>query len=267
MEWDSPWGVGFPGWHIECSAMSSHYLGDQFDIHCGGIDHIPIHHTNEIAQVEALTEKQWVNYWLHGEFLVIQNEDKIDRMGKSEGNFLTLDTLKYDSIDPLAYRYFLLNAHYRHQLIFKLKAVQSAQNGFDNLKEKVIKLRAQLNESLKIQEDQVAKYNNSFLKAINDDLNTPKALAVCWQLLDDKEVNAATKLQLLESFDSVLGLKIKEIKEEKIDIPEEITKLVKEREQARKEKNWEEADAIRDTIDTLGYKLYDTPEGIKIGKK
>ncbi|MDD3460965.1 MAG: cysteine--tRNA ligase, partial [Mesotoga sp.] len=177
MQWDSPWGRGFPGWHIECSAMSSKYLGERFDIHTGGIDHIPIHHTNEIAQSEAAFGHEWVNYWLHSEFLVIGEGEK---MSKSLGNFITLQTLIDKGYDPAEYRYYLLGAHYKKQLAFTLEALDGAKSAMKRLTTKIGELKGS--------EAPVSKLNsvllNEFHEAINDDLNTPRALAVLWKVVD-----------------------------------------------------------------------------------
>lgn len=270
MEWDSPWGIGFPGWHIECSAMSMHYLGEQFDIHCGGIDHIPVHHTNEIAQVEAATGKPWVNFWLHGEFLVVlknkEGENDIARMGKSEGNFLTLSFLQKQNYQPLAYRYLLLNAHYRSQLIYTQEAMQSAQRGFQNLTDKVAALR----ETTKPEEIAKAAIHEpslvSFAEAILDDLNSPQALASAWKILGDNSLSAPVKLRTLEKFDEVLGLKIADMVPRVDAIPPEIENLLEKRLAARKAKDWKQADAIRDEIKAKGYEVLDGKEGLKVKK-
>ncbi len=267
MEWESPWGTGFPGWHIECSAMSCHYLGEQFDIHCGGIDHIPVHHTNEIAQVEAVTKKQWVKYWLHGEFLLIsKNNDEADagRMGKSEGNFLTLSLLKTKGYQPLEYRYFLLNAHYRHPLVFTEKAMESAKNGYRNLVQKILELKSKATSPIAPEDN---TYSQQFREAINDDLNTSRALAVLWKTLDDKELTPENKLYLLYQYDQVLGLDLENIQKTQEDIPEEIKELAIQRQEARKNKDWTLADQLRKKIQELGYDILDTKTESKIIKK
>lgn len=261
MEWNSPWGIGFPGWHIECSAMSMHYLGPQFDIHCGGIDHVTIHHTNEIAQVEAITQKRWVNYWLHGEFLLVQKKESADasRMGKSEGNFLTLQVLMNQNFHPLAYRYFLLNAHYRKQLIYSQEAMQSAQNGFMNLQQKIHDLKKKPSAATNLQ--RAAEYHEQFVTAMYDDLNTPNALAVLWTMLDDKALTPTQKLQLIAGFDLILGLDLGKVELPKEEIPEAIQKLAQARFLARQAKNWEEADKIRGEIKALGFDVLDSKDG------
>ncbi len=255
MEWDSPWGKGFPGWHIECSTMSTKYLGVPFDIHCGGIDHIPVHHTNEIAQTWAAEGKKMANFWLHGEFLVIDEK----RMGKSEGNFITLQTLIDKGYHPLAYRYFVLNAHYRQKLNFSWSALDFAQHSLENL----YRLVGELEEP----EIGCAEYEDKFLRAINDDLNTPQALAIVWDLLKS-DYPPSAKAASLFKFDQVLALdlekKFKEIKEKIKELPEQVQQLLKERQQAREEKNWQLSDKLRDEIEELGYIVEDTPAGQKI---
>jgi cysteinyl-tRNA synthetase len=272
MEWDSPWGVGFPGWHIECSAMSMHYLGEQFDIHCGGIDHIPVHHTNEIAQVEAVTGKPWVRFWLHGEFLLVaknDNEEEAGRMGKSEGNFLTLKVLQKKGFKPLEYRYFLLNAHYRHPLVFTEKAMTSAKNGFKNLVKKMVELKKQAQQNVEVNQENIKENLNLFTEAINDDLNTPRTLAVVWKTIDDKQLTTEEKVALLEKFDEVLGLDLANAKEESDhnnDIPEEVLSLIQKRQEARQNKQWADADELRKQIHDLGYEVLDSKTGATVKK-
>ncbi|MDD4877774.1 MAG: cysteine--tRNA ligase [Candidatus Nanoarchaeia archaeon] len=255
MQWESPFGKGFPGWHIECSAMSIKYLGEQFDIHCGGIDHIPVHHTNEIAQSEAATGKHpWVNYWLHGEFLIMEK----GKMSKSSGEFLTLQVLMEKGYEPLVYRYFCLGAHYRQQLTFSFEALEAAKNAYEKLKARVIELK-QKGEKGGV--DDVG-YLSRFTEAVNDDLNTPKALALMWDMLKDEDVG--NKFSLLLEFDRVLGLGINEMKKKALEVPEEVTYLMAHRKDARKKKDWKLADEIRDKIKAKGFLVLDTPEGQKV---
>ncbi|MDP3964651.1 MAG: cysteine--tRNA ligase [bacterium] len=254
MEWESPWGTGFPGWHIECSAMSMKELGETIDIHAGGIDHIPVHHTNEIAQSEAATGKKFVNYWLHGEFLLI---DK-GRMGKSEGNLITLETLKEKGFSPLAYRYFVLQAHYRTKLNFSWEAIEAAQSALDRLCERVSELGKPIIGC--------AEYEQKFLDAINDDLNTPQALAVVWDMLKSDNPPAA-KQQSIQKFDRVLGLGLDNVIHRPTLIPKTVQKLVSEREEARANNEWEEADRLRDKIEKAGFDVEDTAEGSKLKKQ
>lgn len=258
MEWNSPWGKGFPGWHIECSAMATHYLGVPFDIHCGGVDHIPIHHTNEIAQTKAAFDKNMANFWLHGEFLIINDT----RMGKSEGNFITLKTLIDKGYSPLAYRYFVLNTHYRQKLNLSWDALDSAQNALNNL----YKALSQL-DSPKIG---CAEYEAKFLAAINDDLNMPQALAIMWDLLKS-DYPPSAKAQTLFKFDKVLGLNLekeyKSIKDKLNKLPQEVKKILEQRKTARSKKDWQLSDRLRDKISNLGYLVEDTKEGQKISIK
>jgi len=252
-EWDSPWGVGFPGWHIECSAMSSKYLGKQFDIHTGGIDHIPIHHTNEIAQSEsAFGKKPWVKYWMHGAFLTNKKGDKIS---KSKGGLYTISELEKEKFEPLIYRYFCLTTHYRKQLIFSLENLETAKNSYSRLKN----LISEIKDCGKINK----KYLKEFEKAMNGDLNTPNALQVLWKLVRDKK--AEGKIKTIEKMDEVFGLKL--LEKEKVEVPIEIKKLVEERNSARKNKDWKKADEIREKINKLGYILEDTKEGSEVKRK
>ena len=247
---------GFPGWHLECSAMATKYLGKQFDIHCGGIDHIPVHHTNEIAQSEAaLGVKPWVYYWMHGEFLVLSKNEK---MGKSGENFITLQTVIDKGYDPMVYRYFCLGTHYRKPLMFSWEAMDSAQNAWKKLQNKVIELLEKPNEGKKNTET----YIEDFQGAINDDLNMPQALAVVWEMLKDEEVKNKEKYKTLLEFDRVLGLQLGEIK--KVEVPEEVKILMEKREHARLKKNWKEADNIRNKLKDLGYIIEDTSSGAVI---
>tara|TARA_Y100001970_G_C14032928_1_gene749561 strand:- start:268 stop:1026 length:759 start_codon:yes stop_codon:yes gene_type:complete len=249
MEWIAFGKKGFPGWHIECSAMALKYLGEQFDIHCGGIDHVPVHHTNEIAQTESLTgKKPWVKYWLHGEFLVIDKK----KMAKSGENFITLQTLKEKGIDPLAYRYFLLQGNYRKQLNFSFSALKAAQQGLQRLKKTISDIPPDTVKDVSIVK--------GFLEAINDDLNTPEALAVLWKGLKN---NLVTK-EVVMKFDKVLGLKLLHQKENTQNLPKQIEALVTQRKQARKEKNWELSDLLRQQIIDQGYVVEDTPNGQQI---
>jgi cysteinyl-tRNA synthetase len=253
MEWDSPWGLGFPGWHIECSAMSQKYLGEQFDIHCGGIDHISVHHTNEIAQSEAAFGKIPARFWLHNEFLLIDS----GKMGKSEGNIFTLQTLIDKGFNLLAYRYLVLTAHYRSKLNFTWESIEAAQNALNNL----YQIFGEYPDGGKISKE----YKKEFEEVINDDLDTPKALALVWKMIKDTKVSDADKKTTLTNFDKVLGLSLNKIK--KVEIPEEITKLVQEREKFRKDGKWQEADKIRKQIEEQGHKIEDTEQGPKIIKK
>ena len=257
-EWKSPWGTGFPGWHIECSAMSMKYLGEHFDIHTGGQDHIPIHHTNEIAQSEAATGKKFVNYWLHGAFLLFNG----DKVSKSSGGLYTIKELEDLGYNPLHYRYLCLQTHYKKPLNFTLEALDASKNGYENIKKKIISLKQNHYKG----KDETEKYQSSFNKAIHSDLNIPNALQIFHTVLDDLDFDSKKKIKLLEEFDKVLGLDIKEMKEEKFTIPKEIKDLANEREKLRKDKMWEEADLFRKRIEEKGYNLKDSPEGTKLEK-
>ncbi len=254
MEWQSPWGIGFPGWHIECSVMSTKYLGNYFDIHCGGIDHIPVHHTNEIAQCEAALGTKQARFWLHSEFLVF----KEGKMSKSTGGIITVQDLIDKGYDPLAYRYLCLTGHYRKPLIFSWDAINAAQNALNKLRNRVLELMDSSDDS-----GDKELYRERFIKAINDDLDMPKALAVMWDMLKS-DLGDKAKYELLMDFDKVFGLKLNEVKKE--SIPNEVLRLVEEREQLRKEKNFSEADKIRDKLREMGYHVDDTPKGPRIRK-
>ncbi|MDR2588204.1 MAG: cysteine--tRNA ligase [Spirochaetales bacterium] len=257
MLWDSPWGRGYPGWHLECSAMSMKYLGEQFDIHCGGIDHIPVHHTNEIAQSEAATGKSpWVTYWLHGEFLIVDR----GKMSKSKGGFLTLDKLMEEGFVPLDYRYFCLGGHYRSQLKFSFDGLASAASARGNLMERIARFDRSApvpRESLSAEALGLVK---DFGEHVCDNLNMPKALADLWTLvkggLPDGE-----KITVLAEMDTVLGLDL--LKTQDTNLDADIEKLIEERLQARKEKDFARADEIRVQLKERGILLEDGPSGTR----
>lgn len=259
-EWNSPWGVGFPGWHIECSAMSLKYLGKHFDIHTGGIDHIPVHHTNEIAQSESATGKKFVNYWIHNEFVNMGGE----KMAKSLGNILTIADLKKEGVSPAAYRYWLLTAHYRSPVAFNLEAVHGAGVALQRI---VSAIAGALGGGRPVK-----RIMEKFTEYISDDLDTPRAVALIWEVLKDEKISPQDKRATIFKFDDVLGLNFKElIKNMKrtldATVPENIQKLLNEREDARNKKDWAAADRLRDEIHTLGYEIKDTdkgPQAIKI---
>ena len=256
MMWDSPWGRGYPGWHIECSAMSMYYLGEQFDIHCGGIDAIPVHHTNEIAQSEAATGKQWVKYWMHGEFLITEK----GKMSKSSGEFLTLPVLEGKGFNALDYRYFCLGAHYRTQLQFSIEGLTGAANARKGLVERIARLGGTVSEK---PGDAARAYMDEFDGFVFDDLATPKAMSVLWNMLKDENVSPADRLYAARYMDRVLGLKLDQIRPEgdSSEFPPELMELIEARTKAKKEKNWAEADAIRARIEEMGYSVKDTPQG------
>ena len=257
--WDSPWGRGYPGWHIECSAMSMKYLGDQFDIHSGGIDHIPIHHTNEIAQSEAATgKKPWVKYWLHNEFLVM---DK-GKMSKSSGGFLTLQSLVDEGFDPLDYRYFLLGGHYRSQLQFSFESLKGAKNSRKSLIDKVKNLSVKIDGQETRNSSDCKNYMEDFNRAVEDDLNTPRALAVLWGLLKEGPATTET-LAAVFDMDKVLGLGLENADGGGIDekFAQEIEELIEKRLQAKKARDFTTADNIRQNLKSRGIILEDGPTG------
>lgn len=251
MEWDSPWGKGFPGWHIECSAMSAKYLGENFDIHCGGKDHIPVHHSNEIAQAEACFGTRLANYWLHGYFLELDQ----GKMAKSAGEFLRLQSLIDRGYDPLAYRYLCLMAHYRGDLKFTWESLDGAVTALARLRNACHDWDAPGAPD--------PGYLARFLDLINDDLNTPRALALVWELAHSPLSESTRKATLLR-FDQVLGLKLAEWRPVEDIIPEAIQALVRERDLARAEKRWQDADALRGEIAEAGYTIEDTPSGSRV---
>lgn len=273
--WDSPWGVGYPGWHIECSAMSMKYLGEHFDIHTGGIDHIPIHHTNEIAQSEAATNHKWVNYWLHNEFLVIKGKDEDAKMSKSQGNFLTLNDLLEKGYDALDYRFFLLGAHYRSQIAFSFLALDGAKNARLALCKRIAKIIATNKSATSNNYTQdVNKYMVDFTSSIEDDLSTPKALGVLQSIVKDTSLSPASVLEAIKKMDSVLGLKLEETamqllqKENSIVIntnatlsQNEIESLIQKRLNAKQNKDFALADKIRAELAAQGVVLTDTKTG------
>jgi cysteinyl-tRNA synthetase len=264
MEWESPWGKGFPGWHIECSAMAAKYLGPLFDIHCGGEDAIAVHHTNEIAQTQACHGTNLANYWLHGYFLQLGQE----KMAKSSGEFLTLQVLVNKGYDPLAYRYFCFTGHYRSQLSFTYESLTAAQRALENLRAEVKRLDPTLDPSPKaLGEGKVSDvYKKKFLAAINDDLNMPQVLAILWDLLKDDNLDASQKLGLIKDFDKVLGLRLIE-SAGGIANTAEVEGLMQKRQEARAGKNWAESDRLRDEIAKLGFVVEDGPKGQAVRAK
>ena len=256
MKWDSPWGPSYPGWHIECSAMGQKYLGEQFDIHTGGIDLIPTHHENEIAQSKGYCGKIPARYWLHGEYLLING----GKMSKSLGNVYLLKDIINRGYNPLSYRLFSYSSHYRNKLNFTWEGIEASQKSLERLKQGY---QAHLNGKDEVEDEKVNEYEERFHKAINDDLNMPLAMGVVWEVIrNDKKSPELAKLLL--KFDSVLGLKIDEKEEIKQEIPKEILELIEERKKAREDKNWEESDRIRDLIKEKGYEIKDTKEGTEV---
>lgn len=255
-EWESPWGTGFPGWHIECSAMSKKYLGETFDIHTGGIDHVPIHHNNEIAQSESANGKEQANFWLHFKHILINGE----KISKSLGNDIFIEDLLNKSISPLAYRYWLLTADYKTQINFTWEAVTASKTAYEKL---IIQVA-----SFEKDGETNKEYKQKFLKLINDDVNTPQAIALIWELLKNSNVPDKDKRATILDFDNVLGLNLESIASlaSKIQIhaPPEVQKLIDEREAARKSHDFIKADALREMINDEGYDIKDTPEGPKL---
>ena len=257
-EWISPWGLGYPGWHIECSAMSIKYLGQPFDIHTGGEDHRQLHHPNEIAQSEAASGKKFVNYWLHGAFLLFKGE----KVNKSTGGLYTVTELEDLGYDPLAYRYLCLQTHYRKPLNFTLENLDSSKNAFERLKRKIIEIKKEKHKG----NDKTKEYDSEFFVAINDDLNVPKAVQVFIKVIDDFDFDTGKKLALIEKFDNILGLNIKGMQEQKTTIPKEIQSLIDQREQVRRAKDWKKSDELRNLIKEKGFIVEDKAEGPKITK-
>lgn len=250
MEWDSPWGVGFPGWHIECTAMSTKYLGNVFDIHTGGEDHIPVHHTNEIAQGYGAFGKMTANYWMHNAFITFGGS----KISKSSGGLYTIFDLKEMGFDPLAYRYLVLGSHYRKGMEFSLDSLKAADTALNKLRSYRVERLSKVSE----------EYKSEFVSKITDDLAMPEALAVVWKLMKS-DLTPEDKWTTLLDFDNVLGLSLdKEVLEE--TIPEEILKLVEERKTARDNKNWSESDRLRDIIKEKGYLVEDSQNSCKILK-
>lgn len=258
MKWNSKWGLCYPGWHIECSAMSRKYLGDKFDIHTGGVDHIPIHHENEIAQSIGATGHNLANYWMHVEFLLIDG----GKMSKSLGNVYTLNDLKAKGIDALSYRYFTYSSHYRNKLNFTWDAIKSAKNSLNKLRD-MIALHKDVNK--KIDKNIISKYEEQFLDAINDDMNMPVAISIVWEIAKEKE-KSNDFYELIKKFDSVLSLDLDKNDKEDINIPEDIKLILNERKDARENKNFAKSDELRDKLKELGYIVKDTKDGQIIEK-
>jgi len=262
MKWESPWGLCYPGWHIECSAMSRKYLGDEFDIHTGGIDHIPTHHENEIAQSKGATGKIPAKFWMHSEFLQIDG----GKMSKSLGNTYTLAQLKEKGIEPLAFRLFCYAANYRTKLNFTFEGALAAQKSLNRLREGYLK---QKQGNTKVEKEELEAYQEKFLEAINDDLNIPQAMGIIWEIVRKNE-KSEDYAKLLEQFDQVLGLDLVHSQEYLEKQPEEIDadiqELVAQRDQARAEKNWALSDELRDQLQQKGYVVKDTKEGTVIEK-
>ena len=253
LKWDSPFGVGYPGWHIECSGISIKYIGEYLDIHGGGVDNIFPHHTNEIAQSEAYFGHKWCNYWFHNEHLM----DETGKMSKSHGAILSVEELIKRGYNPLSFRFMCLNSHYRKQLVFSFDSLNSAEQAYLKLKNKISLIK----DEGELAEGDFDKYKNMFIEYITNDLNTANAITLLYDLLKDDTVNGHTKIELVRSFDKVLSLDLlPEVKEVRSD-HEHIMKLIETRNEAKKAKNFELADAIRDELLSKGIALVDTREG------
>ena len=252
--WDSPFGKGYPGWHIECSAIAIKYLGEYLDIHCGAIDNIFPHHTNEIAQSESYLGHNWCNYWIHNEWLL----DETGKISKSKGAILTISKLYEEGYNPLAFRFMCLNSHYKKQLVFSYDALKKAEETLNKLKNKILSITTDNNYS----EDDFNKYNDIFKKALSDNINTSNAITILYDVLK-ADIGNNTKLKLIESFDKVLSLDL--LKKNKIDVEleDKVNKLIEERNNYKNEKNYEKADELRNEINKLGFDILDTKEGTK----
>jgi cysteinyl-tRNA synthetase len=263
MNWESPWGPGFPGWHIECSAMATKYLGEQFDIHTGGIDLTFPHHEDEIAQSQGASGKQPVQYWIHGEFLDLGNS----KMSRSVGNVILISTLKEMGVDPLAYRYLLLTAHYRTKLNFTDESLNGAQNALNNLRADVAELipAAKAAAPSSSWSEEAARTKEAFHTAINDDLDLPTALSITREVARNAKIEAAERYRLLLDFDRVLGLRLDEVEAKgPREITEEARELVRQRDEARSARNWRLSDQLRTQLQELGYEVRDTPKGTEL---
>lgn len=250
--------LGFPGWHIECSVMSSKYLGKQFDVHTGGQDHIPVHHTNEIAQSEAgYGVKPWVKYWIHFAWLLFGGK----KVSKSDGGLFTLSQLEEKGFSSLAFRYLCLSIHYKKPLNFSLDILESSQNAYERLKNIISELKK---NRQKVNKKSIEGAKKQFLEIINNDFNMPKAISFLWEILREEKLNDSEKYELALDFDRIFGLKLGE--EEKISVPHEVQRLVDEREMVRAEKNFKKADDIREKVKKLGYIIEDRGSGARVRK-
>ena len=258
MQWPSPWGQGYPGWHIECSAMSKKYLGEVFDIHSGGVDHIPIHHENEIAQSQGLTGKNPAKFWIHGEFMLVDG----GKMSKSLGNTYTIEQLEKMGYSPMVFRYFCLNAHYRKKLNFTFETMDAAKTSYERLCQAILKHK---NATENLSEEKLNKYIEEFNSDVGDDLNIPSALGVLWTML--KEPASKNVYETALQFDKVFGLSLDKVKEEKAEIPADIIEKAEKMQLARKEKDYATADAIRNELALLGYIVKNTKDGYEIDVK
>jgi cysteinyl-tRNA synthetase len=259
--WDSPWGKGYPGWHIECSGISIKYLGEYLDIHGGGVDNIFPHHTNEIAQSESYLGHKWCNYWFHNEHLL----DESGKMSKSNGAILTVSVLEEQGYDPIAFRFMCLNSHYRKQLVFSYDALDQAAKTLNKLKNRI----SNIEKDGDIQEDKYEFYNNKFKEELSNDLNVANTITILYDLLKDEEVNGNTKLKLISDFDKVWSLDLVVSNETDSELVKYIEEKIEERSEAKKNKDFAKADKIREELLSKGIELLDTREGTKyqINKK
>lgn len=277
MNWPSPWGTGFPGWHIECSAMSLKYLGEQFDIHTGGIDLVFPHHEDEIAQSQGVTGKQPVQFWMHGEFLIIgnrkmkvtgdtdDNEGEGIKMSRSKGNVILVSTLKEDGIDPLAFRYLLLTAHYRSKLNFTDESITAAQNGLKHLRADLMSLPVSQPTAPATWSEEAQRTREAFHQAINDDLDLPTALSITREAARNNKIAPAERRHLVLDFDRILGLGLdKVLAKTPRTISDEVLALVRQRDEARAAKNWQRSDQLRAQLKVLGFEVRDTAKGTEL---
>lgn len=255
LKWDSPWGVGYPGWHIECSGISYKTLGEYLDIHCGGVDNIFPHHSNEIAQSEAFLGHKWCNYWCHGAHL----NDKSGKMSKSSGEFLRLALLEEKGYSPLDYRYFCLNSHYRNSLVFSYESLDIAKKALAKLRNKVMAL----DSSMDVEEEKMRPYIKKFKESFENDINTSMMITVLYDVLKAEDINDTTKLAIVKDFDKVLSLDLCAVQEKEINdsFEEEILAKIEERKQAKADKDFKKADTIRDELLSKGVRLIDSREG------
>jgi cysteinyl-tRNA synthetase len=260
MNWPSPWGIGFPGWHIECSAMASKYLGTQFDIHTGGIDLVFPHHEDEIAQSQGVTGKPPVNFWMHGEFLDLGS----NKMARSKGNVILVSTLKQQGFDPMAYRYLLLTASYRSKLNFTEESITAAQNGLNNLRSDLADLPVMADEPITWSAE-AQRARDEFHRAINDDLDLPTALSITREVARTSKIEPGERRHLVLDFDRVLGLRLDTVEAKKPrEISDEILALVYQRDAARAARNWKASDQLREQLKALGFEIRDTPKGTEL---
>src|SRR5947209_8439749 len=273
MNWPSPWGIGFPGWHIECSAMATRYLGEQFDIHTGGMDLRFPHHEDEIAQSQGVSGKQPVQFWVHNEFLTISNrkmkvgagEDDDTKMSRSIGNVILVSTLKEWGIDPMAYRYLLLTAHYRSKLNFTDESITAAQNGLNNLRNDLAELPASDPDTQGTWSEEAQRVRDAFHTAINDDLDLPTALSITREVARDSKIAPAERRRLILDFDRVLGLRLDTVEPKAPRaLSDEVIALVRQRDEARAARDWKRSDQLRDQLKALGFEVRDTAKGTEV---